>query len=111
GRTLPPLPARLDVLAALRFLQHRLRRREAGKRDAVRRAAHVVEADRVAELDGARLAAVLAADAELDLRLRLAAALDADAHEVADALLVEDLERVPREDAVLEIEGEELALG
>ena len=107
----PELAAGLDVLAALRFLQHGLRRGEARERDAVRGAAHVVEADLVAELDRARLAAVLAADAELDVRLRLAAALDADAHEVADAFLVEHLERVPLEHAVLEVEGEELALG
>ena len=43
-----------------------LRRREAGERDAVGRAAHVVEPELVAERDRARVAAVLAADAELD---------------------------------------------
>ena len=40
-----------------------------------------------------------------------AAALDADPHQVADAVLVERLERVALEHAVLEVEGEELALG
>src|SRR4051812_6685231 len=103
-------PACLDVLAALRFLQHGLRRRETRERDAVRGAAHVVEADLVTELDRARLAAVLAADAELDVRLRLAATLDADAHEVADSVPVEHLERVPLEHALFEVEGQELAL-
>ena len=44
-------PAGLDVLAAVRLLQRRLRRCEACERDAVRRAAHVVEPDPVAELD------------------------------------------------------------
>ena len=71
------LAAGLDVLAAVRLLQRRLRGGEAGERDAVRRAAHVVEPDPVAELDRGGLAAVLAADAELDLRLRLPPALDA----------------------------------
>src|SRR5207253_3080083 len=51
-----------DVLGAMAFLQRRLRRGEAGQRNAVRRAADVVEAQPVAELDGPRLAAVLAAD-------------------------------------------------
>src|SRR5581483_9299972 len=105
------LATRSDVLAALRFLQRRLRRREPCERDAVRRAADVVEPEPVAELDRAWLAAVLAADPDLELRLRSAPALDADAHQVADAFLVERLERVRLEHAVLEIEGQELALG
>ena len=45
------------------------------------------------------------------VRLRAAAALDGDPHEVADAVLVDHLERVPLEDAVLEVVREELALG
>src|SRR5215213_1972377 len=45
--------------------QRRLGGREAGERHAERRAADVVEAELVAELDRARLAAVLAADPEL----------------------------------------------
>ena len=65
----------------------------------------------MAERDRARLAAVLAADPELDLGLRGPPALDRDPHQVADAVLVEHLERVPLEDPVLEVEGEELALG
>ena len=64
----------------------------------------------VAELDRARLAAVLAADAELDLRVRLPPPLDADPHQVADAFGVEHLERVSLEHALLEVEGEELPL-
>ena len=40
----------------------------------------------MAEPDRARLAAVLAADAELELRLRPAAALDRDPHQVADTV-------------------------
>src|SRR5499427_881179 len=47
--------------------------RELGDRHAERRARHVVEPDPVAELDARRIAAVLAADAELELRALLAA--------------------------------------
>ena len=65
----------------------------------------------MAEGDRARLAAVLAADTELELGLDAAAALDRDLHQLADTLGVEHLERVALEDAVLEVEGEELALG
>ena len=57
--------------------QRRLRRREPRDRHAVRRAAHVVEADLVEEVDRRRVAAVLAADAELEVGPRLAALLDA----------------------------------
>ena len=38
-------------------------------------------------------------------------AFDRDPHQVAHAVLVEHLERVALEDSVLEVEGEELALG
>jgi hypothetical protein len=62
-------------------------------------------------MNGGRVAAVLAADAELDPGLRRAAPLDADPHQVADAVLVDRLERVALEHSVLEVEGEELALG
>ena len=65
----------------------------------------------MAERDRARLAAVLAADPHLELGLAAAAALDRDPHQVADAVLVEHLERVALEDAVLEVVGEELPLG
>ena len=78
-----------------------LRRGEPGERHAERRAADVVEPELVAERDRARLAAVLAADAELELGLRAAAALDGDAHQVADAVDVDRLERVALEDPVL----------
>src|SRR4029079_9296660 len=83
----------------------------ARQRHAVRRAAHVVETEPVAELDGLRLATVLTADAELDVGLRRTPTLDADPHQVSDAALVEGLEGILLEHAVLEIEGEELPLG
>src|SRR5689334_17653584 len=49
-----------------------LRGRHPGDRHAVRRAAHVVEPRHVEERDRVRVAAVLAADAELEVRLLLA---------------------------------------
>src|SRR4029453_12103378 len=91
------------------FLERRLRRGEARQRDAVRGAGHVLQAELVAERDRGRLTAVLPADAHLDV-LHAAAALDRDAHEVADAALVDRLERVPLEHAVLEVARQELAL-
>src|SRR5207253_3378807 len=83
----------------------------AGDRHAERRAADVVEAELVAELDAARLPPVLAANADLQLLLDAAPAHDADAHQVADAAAVERLERVAVEDPFFEVEGEELPLG
>ena len=73
------------------------------------RAADVVEPEPVAERDRLRLAAVLAADAELEVLARAAAALDRDLHQVADAVLVDRLERVALEDAGLEVVREEAA--
>src|SRR5581483_7263770 len=100
-----------DVLRRARLLERGLGGGEPRERHAVRRAGDVVEAEPVAERDRARLAAVLAADTELELAPRRAAALDGDPHQAADAVLVEDLERVPLEDAVVQVAREELALG
>src|SRR5436309_2761147 len=72
-------------LARNRLAERGLRRGETGDRHAVGRAGDVVEADLVAEGDGGGIAAVLAADADLELRARLAAARDADLDELADA--------------------------
>ena len=51
---------------------------EAGDRHAEGRAAHVVQAELVAELHAVRIAAVFAADAELDVRAAAAAFVDGD---------------------------------
>jgi len=64
----------------------------------------------VAEGDRARLAAVLAADPQLDPGLRAPPPLDRDPHQLADALDVEHLERVLLEDPLLEVVGQELPL-
>src|SRR3954469_18931705 len=92
------------------LLQRRLSRRPPRQRHAIGRAADVVEPEAVAERDRVGLAAVLAADAQLQVVLDAAAALDRDAHQVADTILVERLERVALEHAVLEVARQELAL-
>src|SRR5690606_13416666 len=71
---------------ALGLLEGGLGGGEPGDGDAERRRTHVVQAGLVAELDAARVAAVLAANAKLDVRARLAAALDGDADQLTDPL-------------------------
>src|SRR3954454_11968386 len=71
----------------------RLSGRHARDRHAVRRAAHVVEARHVEERDRIGVAPVLAADAQLQVRLRLAPRPGREPHQPADARLVERLER------------------
>src|SRR5688500_11101351 len=65
---------------------------------AVRRAAHVVEPRHVEEVDRVRVPAVLAADAELQVGLVLASDPRREAHEPADAGLVDRLERAAVDD-------------
>src|SRR5438105_57634 len=78
-----------------------------GDRHAVGGAADVIQAQGLAEGDGGRVAAVLAADAELGVGALGAAALGGDADQVADALLVEADEGVLLEDALVDIGVEE----
>ena len=74
--------------------QRRLRGREAGDRDAEGRARDVVETRLLAEGDRGRIAAVLAADAELEVGAGRAAALGGDGDEFADAFGVQGHERI-----------------
>ena len=76
------------------FLDRRLRRRQSRHRHAERRAAHISQAGAVAELHRVRVAAVFAADAEFDVGASLAAFLDGDLHQLADAGLVDRRERI-----------------
>src|SRR6266478_5183210 len=69
--------------------------------DSVRRRTDVIEPDLVEEVDRRGVAAVLAADADLEVLARLAPALDADADEVADALHVDRRERILLEDLLV----------
>jgi hypothetical protein len=61
----------------------------------------------VAEVDRCRVAAVLAADADLEAGARLAAALGADAHQLADAVLIDGDERIDLQDRLLRVVGED----
>src|SRR3954470_8976393 len=99
-------PLRL-CLARHRLAERGLRGGEAGDRDAVGRAGDVVEADRMAEGDGGGIAAVLAADADLERGARLTTACDADLDELADAFLVERDEGIDRQDALGHVGAEE----
>ena len=72
-------------------------------------AAHIVQAHAVAELDARRVAAVLAADAEAQLRTGLAAQLRSHLHQFAYAVLVQVRERVALVDLVVVVIAEELA--
>src|SRR4051794_18795820 len=80
-----------------------VRGREACDRNAERRARHVVEPDLVAERDRVGITAVLTADAELDCGSRRATTLATHAHELADALDVELVERIRRQQLLLEV--------
>src|SRR5689334_10110515 len=82
----PRRPLRARLRSGAPRQDRRLCRREPRDRDAEGRAGDVVEADLVAEGDGPRVAAVLAADADLEPGPCRPPALDADADELADAL-------------------------
>ena len=71
-----------------------LRGRQAGDRHPERRARHVVEPGLVEEGDGLGVAAVLTADAELQVLASGTTALRTDPDQLADARLVDGLERV-----------------
>ena len=72
-----------------------------------RRTRNVVQAGVMAEFHRARFAAVLAADTTLELRFYAAAFEYGFAHQLADAVLVEHLERVVLQDAFFDVNGQE----
>ena len=76
-------------------------------RHAIGRARHVVESDLVAERHRCRIAAVFAADADLEARPGLAAAGDADLDEFADAVAVDRNERIDFKNSLGDIGAEE----
>src|SRR5207249_6031354 len=90
--------------------QLRVSRREPSDRDPERRARDVVQADPVTELDACRIPAMFAADPDLEIPPDLATLLHAHPHELADAGAVDRLERIVREDALLDVVQEELRL-
>src|SRR5437879_12300041 len=65
---------------------------EAGDWNAVRRTRHVIEADRVAKLHGARFAAMFPADADLQLRADAPTGRYGKSNQLANSILVKNLE-------------------
>src|SRR5215469_1797306 len=116
-RVPPPQPSpatgegRLVLLRGGAVGHHRLGGGQAGHRDAVGAAGHVVQAEFVARVDRVRVAAVLAANADLEVRPGGAALADRPVHQTAHALAVDGLERVDLEDLLLQVPDDELALG
>ena len=86
-----------------------LRRRQPCDGNAERRTGHVRQADLVAELDGRGVAAVFAANAELDVGARLPAELRRHFDESAHARLVEPCERIAFVNLLFVVRGEEFA--
>ena len=102
----PERPQTLFVGGA--FADRGLSSGEAGYWDTERGAAHVVEADVVAELDGFWFSAVLAADAEFDVWSNSLGLFDGDLHELANAALVDAVEWIAGQDLLLDVWLEEL---
>src|SRR5438105_2243679 len=75
----------LAALARLHFFENSLCCGQSCDGDTEWAAAHICQADAVAELHRRWLAAVFAADAELDIGTRLAAFLNGDLHKLAHA--------------------------
>ena len=63
----------------------------------------------MAELDGGGIAAVLAADAQLDVGAGLAAQLGSHLHQLAHAVLIQTGEGIALEDLVVIVGAQELA--
>src|SRR5207253_4744529 len=85
--------------------------RESRYRDAEWAARDVVEPQLVTQVDGVRVTAVLAADPDLHSLAGLATLFDRDPHQPAHAFLVDRLERVARQDLLLQVADDESALG
>jgi hypothetical protein len=83
--------------------------REPRDGDSVGRSTDVIEPGRLAEGDRGRIAAMFAADAELEARPRSPAPLGRDADQLADALDIQRDERVAGVDALFDVGGEEVA--
>src|SRR5690606_19346598 len=106
----PPRPSTAVAPAGPRRHDRGAARLQPRNGDAERRAGHVVEPDLVAEVHRVGVAAVLAADAQLDPRPRLPALLGGDADEPPHAVPVEGLERRHPEDPELQVAAEERSL-
>ncbi|MEY2725637.1 MAG: hypothetical protein RLZZ458_1504, partial [Planctomycetota bacterium] len=80
---------------------------KAGDGDAAWGAADVVESDFVAEVDGLGIAAMFAANTDLEIRTDRATVLDGGLHQATYAGLIDGLERVCRDDVVFGVVTDE----
>src|SRR5262245_21892188 len=80
---------------------------QASHRYAIRRARNVVQTDAATEVDGGRIAPVLAADAELQFLVDRSALLHGHLDELSDGAGVERDERIGRQYALVDIRGQE----
>jgi hypothetical protein len=87
--------------------QRRLRRRRPCDGHAIRAGADVIEADLLAKTDAGGIAAMFAADAQLDARARRPAPLRREVDELADALDIQCDERVGGKNTLFDIGREE----
>src|SRR3546814_3460849 len=83
--------------------QCRLRCRQTRDGHPVGRGADIIETGLFAEMDARRIAAMLAADAELDVGARFAPAFGREVDQLPDAFDVKADERVGQEDALVDI--------
>src|SRR5262249_36934203 len=105
--TEPSLRARCTLGRRLTSPESRLRCRQPRDRNHERRTGHVRHPYFVTKLYRRRLSAMLAADSDLQISTRVTAPLDADADQLADALLVEHRERVVLQNPLLQVGGQE----
>src|SRR5580692_1739946 len=94
-------------LAGDALAERGLRRGKPCDRHAVGRARDVIEADLVAERNGGGIAAMLAADADLEIGPRLAAARNPDLHKLADAVAIDRDERIDLQNSLSDVGAEE----
>ena len=106
-KSIPPIL--LSISYIVLFLYCSLCRCQTCDRHAERRAGNVIQANIVAELDGSRVAAVLAADTKLDVRAGGLTELASHLNELAYANLVELCERIVLVDLLVVVRAEELA--
>src|SRR5262245_18107465 len=108
GRALPRDPCLAAVLgrAGGSLAERRLGCRQPRDRDAEWRARHVVEPDLMAGRSRGGIAAVLAADAELQVALDLAPALRSHPYQFADAGAVQRHVRIGRQNAPSRVDAE-----
>ncbi|MCC6154791.1 MAG: hypothetical protein IT367_13575, partial [Candidatus Hydrogenedentes bacterium] len=93
------------------FQQLRLRRRKSCDGHTRSGARHIAEPDLVAEMDRGRMASMLPADADLELRIGLAPFVYGQLHQFADTLLVQHFEGIVHQDACVDVGRQELVLG